>query len=525
MSFWFAPTEPSRDDRRASELVYREALARTEGPTPLWGETTSRTGPRRSYAAATVDEGAVARFAERHRLPLGALVVAAHVLVLARAAREHHVLVGVRLEDGLVVPVPLGLDADESSASFVSRIEARVRDLAPHAKAGGADAAAQLSSVVVSGAAPFEDAALVLRVEPHGPSLRLTVEHDSGRISEAHALAHGRLVACAMERLARSDGERASRVSLLSAEDEAKLVAHNDTFVGHHEGTPIHRLFEAQVDRVPDRAALVFEGGALTYRDLDARANRLANALSRLRVRPGDKVALLLDRTPDSVATVLAILKCGAAYVPLEPSYPEDRLGFMIADAEARVVVTSRSLERRLPAGVDKLLVDERSLDAEDTTRPSVAGTSDDVAYVMYTSGSTGTPKGTEIVHRAIERLVCDVRYVELSEEHTLLHAAPLPFDASTFELWGALLCGGRVALYPDPVPTAAGLRSAVARFGVTTMWLTAALFNAVVDDDPTALGGLRQLLIGGEALSVPHVRRALAALPSTVIINGYGPT
>ena len=301
--------------------------------------------------------------------------------------------------------------------------------------------------------------------------------------------------------------------------------SHNDTFLGAHEGTPVHRLFEAQVDRGPDRVALVFDGGSLTYRELDARANRIANALRGRRVARGDRVALLLPRTPDAVATVLAILKCGAAYLPLEPSYPEDRLAFMMTDAEVRVLVTARGLERRVPSMSDPLLVDEGSHLAEDASRPSVPSASGDVAYVMYTSGSTGTPKGVEIVHRAIERLVCDVRYVELTEDHTILHAAPLSFDASTFELWGALLSGGRVALYPEPVPTAAGLRGAIERFGVTTMWLTSALFNAVVDDDPGALSGLRQLLVGGEALSVPHVRRALTALPETVLINGYGPT
>ena len=524
MTFWFDLPTPEAD-RRASQLVYRDALSAVEGATPLWDEAATKTGPRRSHDVGTLDEGPLARFIERQRVPMGALVVAAHALVLAKAANEAMVLFGVRLDDAVVVPLAVGRVPDESCASFVSRIDARVRDLAPHANVGAEDAAHRLSSVVVSGEAPFGDAALVLRVVQRGPSFRLSVEHDSGRMEEAHALRFGRLVLRVVERLAKGDGAPVSRLSLLSSEEEASLVSHNDTFVGPHEGTPVHRLFEAQVDQGPDRVALVFDGGSLTYRELDARANRIANALARRRVGRGDRVALLLDRTPDTVAAVLAILKCGAAYLPLEPSYPEDRLAFMIADAEARVVVTSRTLERRLPAASDRLLVDERSLDAEDATRPSLPSASGDVAYVMYTSGSTGTPKGTEIVHRAIERLVCDVRYVELSERHTLLHAAPLPFDASTFELWGALLHGGRVALYPDPVPTAAGLRSAIAQFGVTTMWLTAALFNAVVDDDATALAGLRQLLIGGESLSVPHVRRALAALPDTIIINGYGPT
>jgi amino acid adenylation domain-containing protein len=143
----------------------------------------------------------------------------------------------------------------------------------------------------------------------------------------------------------------------------------------------------------------------------------------------------------------------------------------------------------------------------------------------MYTSGSTGTPKGVMIEHQAIVRLVGQADFVALGPDTCFLHAAPLGFDASTLELWGPLVHGGRVVVYAEPVPTGPGLRACIGRHGVTAAWLTAALFNAVVDDDPTHLAGLRQLLTGGEALSPGHVRRALAALPTTELRNGYGPT
>ena len=146
-------------------------------------------------------------------------------------------------------------------------------------------------------------------------------------------------------------------------------------------------------------------------------------------------------------------------------------------------------------------------------------------AYVMYTSGSTGTPKGVQIEHRSIVRLVGRVDYVRLDESTCFLHAAPLGFDASTLELWGPLLNGGRVAICLEPVPSGRVVAALIAAHGVTTAWLTAALFNAIVDDDPAQLRGLRQLFTGGEALSLPHMRRALAALPETELINGYGPT
>src|SRR5262249_8640382 len=145
-----------------------------------------------------------------------------------------------------------------------------------------------------------------------------------------------------------------------------------------------------------------------------------------------------------------------------------------------------------------------------------------DLAYIMYTSGSTGTPKGVQIEHRSIIRLVGDVDYVRLGADTCFLHAAPLGFDASTLELWGPLLHGGRVAISPEPVPTGPGLARVIGAHGVTAAWLTSALFNTVVDDDPKHLRGLRQLFTGGEALSPPHVRRALAALTDTELVNGY---
>src|SRR3546814_572263 len=143
----------------------------------------------------------------------------------------------------------------------------------------------------------------------------------------------------------------------------------------------------------------------------------------------------------------------------------------------------------------------------------------------MYTSGSTGTPKGVEIRHRSILRLVCDVDYIELGSRTRMLHAAPLGFDASTLELWGPLLNGGCVVVHDEQLPTGAGLEATIRRHGVTTAWLTAALFNAVVDEDPRRLSGLQELFTGGEALSVDHVRRMRGAAPGVALHNGYGPT
>ncbi|HVO96042.1 MAG TPA: amino acid adenylation domain-containing protein, partial [Terriglobales bacterium] len=149
----------------------------------------------------------------------------------------------------------------------------------------------------------------------------------------------------------------------------------------------------------------------------------------------------------------------------------------------------------------------------------------DSLAYVIFTSGSTGIPKGVEVRHRGIVRLLFGIDYVQLDSAQTILHLAPISFDAATFEVWGALLHGGKCVLFAGKVPAAKELGEVLKKHHVNTLWLTAALFNTVMNEEPQILSEVEQLLIGGEALSVPHVQRGLEQLPKTKIINGYGPT
>jgi aspartate racemase len=202
-------------------------------------------------------------------------------------------------------------------------------------------------------------------------------------------------------------------------------------------------------------------------------------------------------------------------------------LSWLARDAGVRLIVTAGAAESRLPAGeIDVLSLDRigRSFRGESAERFDSGTGPDSLAYVLYTSGSTGAPRGVEVTHRAIARLVFGIPGVRL-EGARVLHAAPLAFDASTFEIWGPLLNGGECVVLPagpfDPRP----LRTTLERQRVDTLWLTSSLFNAVIDERPEALAAVRQLVIGGEALSVGHVRRALAALPGVRLFNGYGPT
>jgi amino acid adenylation domain-containing protein len=293
----------------------------------------------------------------------------------------------------------------------------------------------------------------------------------------------------------------------------------------------VHHLLARLTREHPQRTALRWVGGSLTYAELDAQAHTVAQALVGLGVARGDCVGLNIDRSALQVVVLLGILKAGAVYMPLDSRYPPERLGYMLQDGRVSHILAEPCHARILaekcsdqPARIWTLQ------SAADLPQPESAvalpdAAPEDAAYVLFTSGSTGQPKGIAVPHRGILRLVHQANYMTLNERTVMLQAAPLGFDLSTLEIWGPLLNGGVCVLLMEEVPTAAGLRRTIEACDVNSSWLTAALFNAVVDEDATALRGLKELLIGGEALSVPHVRRALAALPDTHLINGYGPT
>ena len=337
---------------------------------------------------------------------------------------------------------------------------------------------------------------------------------------------------------------RISELSLLSqAERHQLLVEWNDTQVDYPEDLCIHQLFEEQVKRTPDAVAVVFENQQLTYGELNSRANQLAHYLQSLGVGADVLVGLCVERTVEMVVGLLGILKAGGAYLPLDPEYPTERLSFILEDAQVSVLLTQQSLQGKLPQHQAQLIcldtdwhliaecsqdntLAQQALGIAEGGRNAIADVqATNLAYVIYTSGSTGQPKGVEVVHRAVNRLLFGVNYVHLDATQRFLQIAPISFDASTFEIWGALLHGAKCVLFPESIPTAKSLRNEIDKHGITILWLTAALFNSIIDDDPQALAGIEQLLIGGEALSVAHVHRASEALPFTQIINGYGPT
>ena len=290
---------------------------------------------------------------------------------------------------------------------------------------------------------------------------------------------------------------------------------------------PVHRLFEAQVNRTPNAVALTWRNQQVTYAELNSRANRLARYLGSKGISPGFLVAVALQRSVDSVVALLGVLKAGAAYVPIDPADPRARQSQLLDDSGANALIVDEHHDAS-PGAAVRMVVhladDARAIGQQADADLEVTASPDDLAYVMYTSGSTGTPKGVEIPHRAIVRLVYG-GVVPLGPSDALLQLAPHAFDASTFEIWSPLLHGARLVLYPEPALDLAVLEDVLRAERVSHAWLTASLFNLVVDRRPEALDGVSWLVTGGEALSVPHVSRALELYPTMRLVNGYGPT
>ena len=287
----------------------------------------------------------------------------------------------------------------------------------------------------------------------------------------------------------------------------------------------VHHLFETQAERHPSAVALADSCSEFSYVELNERANRLSHYLARRGIGPGHLVGLRIPRSARCVIAMLAVLKTGAAYVPLEDVFPARRLEAMARECGLRLVLTEPPLgwdEASVP--VLSLEREEAAIAAQPGCNPGVTVRGDDVMYVPYTSGSTGLPKGISVPHRTVPGFFVGADYAAWGPGETCLHHFALSWDGHVVDIYPPLLSGGRLLIFEgdtsDPLAVAGFARD----HGVTTLVLTTAAFNVVVAEDPHLLAGLRHLLVGGEAVSRAHVAKALRALPRTRLANIYGP-
>ncbi|PUE53048.1 hypothetical protein B9Z45_13195 [Limnohabitans sp. 2KL-17] len=394
---------------------------------------------------------------------------------------------------------------------------------------------------VRTGSAKFD---LTLFMWEQDQTLSAEIEYSSDLFDESTMQRLAAQLQALLAQVASQPQARLSALGRLSEPQHQRLLGHWSGAQDAAQAAPrdaagLVDLVARQALRRPHAVALQQPGQEpVSYAQMMARSSWLAGRLHALGVRPGDRVAVCLERSAWQVQALLGIVMVGAAYVPLDGSYPQERLRYMLTDAGARVLLTQQSwaqamaqasaggncrtvlLEDWLGAGLQQPEGLPPGIRPPDIRPPAQA-----LAYVMYTSGSTGRPKGVAVTHAGVLRLVRGLAHVKLDEHEAVLAAAPVSFDASTFEIWGALCHGARLVLAAPGRQSLAELGEQVRAAQVSTLWLTAPLFHLMIEEGAAYLQGVRQLIAGGDVLSAPVVRKAQALLPGCRIVNGYGPT
>jgi len=331
-----------------------------------------------------------------------------------------------------------------------------------------------------------------------------------------------------------------AELSILPEQERKKLLIEwNNTVVKYPQNICLHQLFEAQVERTPEAVAVVFEERQLSYRELNYRANQLAHYLQSLGVGPDVLVGIFMERSLEMVIGILGILKAGGAYVPLDPIYPKERLSFMLEDMQASVILTQQSLAADLPPNSAKILyleapdVESELDDARADENPHSGVKPENLAYVIYTSGSTGKPKGVLVTHANVGRLFTATEsWFHFGQEDiwTMFHS--YAFDFSVWELWGALLYGGRLVVVPYEVSRSPkAFYELLVKEGVTVLNQTPSAFKQLMQAEESLRNEgdlhLRLIIFGGEALELqslkPWIKRHGDKNPQ--LINMYGIT
>jgi amino acid adenylation domain-containing protein len=569
----------------ASEAFWRDRLRGLAAPTPLPAAFRALPGGAAGGLPDTVERtlaGADAErlldFARDHQLTMGVLVQAAWSLVLARHAGSSDVVFGTvragrhsspAAHDAvglMIVTPPLRVCVDESAplGPWLREVRTRWDELREHEHVPQRSIAAWselppsqrlFETLVVyeretfmravtesvdpegllgiRGGRLFENTGFPLTLIAAGTSeLQLHLQYDTAHYGASDAARLIDELVTIVRGFPRHAGGCVGDVPSLTESESARLVTQWNRITPYPEQASAHALFCAQALRTPDAVAVQLGAATITYRELDRQSGTIAAHLHARGIGRGDFVALHVERSFEMVAALLGILKAGAASIALDMHYPPDRLATVLREGAVRTILSQSALCDELqpildqfasgaPATVDIAQLLGTPCAAFDEPHVTAA----DPAHVMYTSGSTGEPKGAVIPHQAIVRTVCGTDYLRFAADETFFAFVPLTFDVAILELWGPLLNGARLVLCPPGLPSLDVLASTIEAQGVTTLWLTTALFEQVVEEHLAHLGGLRQLIVGGDVMSPAHARRIMNAFPALRLVNVYGPT
>lgn len=558
-SFWSYVSWVKEQDLAGAKCFWDEYLKDFTGQTPLaeiyWpGDMAEQPSgfDREVMEISKESLDALAELAARLQMKLDTLIQGAWALLLNRESGDNDLIYGYTKAETPVnvlgplrttLPVRVRIDPYTPASSWIKSFATQLTEVLRygfynvHEQAFQSVVADQMEDCLevcgsslkfqqIRGLPPANTSLVVNLPQPTRP--QLIISYDRNLFARESIQRLGAHFQTLLAGLIANPEQPVLNLPLLTTAEEKQLAYWNQTATTYPCECCIHHLFEQQAEARPAKIAVICEDRQLTYAALNQRANQLAHYLRLFGVQPEMRIALCVERSLEMLVGILGILKAGAAYAPIDPAHPLERLSLMLEDLQAPVVLTQQHLLEKLPAHCGQAVCldsDWETISLQSTANPNTEATAETLAYVMYTSGSTGTPKGVSVSHRAVVRLVQNTNYAHLGPDEVFLQFAPLSFDASTFEIWGCLLNGGRLAVMPPLLPSLDDLGAALRQHGVTTLFLTTGLFHLMIDERLNSLRFVRQLLVGGDTMSLLRVKKAFQGLPDCRLINGYGPT